>query len=206
MRNKIVLCSIVIFLDLLAFFLCPNSILIFLCQLPFNLWQIWTFKKHYVATGILLLIFSFVVFVALPPIGRVVSRLTPLYEFYQAIYPKSFFYRWIDDPPTFVYLSLPISFLTLLVIEVLFWIISRVFRVGHTKNQMLIFSSFFAFISVIYTIFAYLSIIFPFLNIVLEQYILATVVYDILFKWLPFVCFYFVLRYLINRFILGKGG
>lgn len=203
MKNKIAISSIVILLDLLAFFFCPNSILIFLCQLPFSIWQIWTFKKHKIAIGLFLMIFSFCILIIVPAAASQLSELYPIYQFYQAIYPKSFFYRWMNDPPNFVYLSLPISFVLILIIECIFWMINKMFKVGHVKSQMLIFSSFFAFISLIYTIFAYISIVVPVVNVLIDEYIIGTLVYDILFKWLPFVCFYFVIRYVLKFFGVG---
>lgn len=203
MKNRIAISSIVILLDLLAFFFCPNSILIFLCQIPFSIWQIWTFKKHYIATGIFLLIFSFAIFIIVPAAAAQLTELYPIYEFYQSIYPKSFFYRWVEDPPTFIAMTLPVSFVLILIIECIFWLINKMFKVGHVKSQMLTFSSFFSFIAIVYTIFAYIAMIIPAVSIVVDVYIIGTLVYDVLFKWLPFVCLYFLIRYVLKFFGVG---
>ena len=198
--SKIAVNSLIVLIDIVLFFTCPAGLLMFVAVLPYTLYSLWHFKRWTVIFSIILTLSFVLVFVILPIMTHIGSVSYQIYQFYKAIYPKTFNYTWAQDPPALIYSNLAVVFLLVLIIEGVFFVISKFADVRAKKAQMIAYSSFLSVITFIYTIIAYIAMIYPNFYNILEEYILATAVYDFLFKFLPFIAVYFILKYIYSIF------
>jgi len=192
-----------IVITIVLFLFVPNSILMYIAILPYSIWATWHLKKWKIGWyifGIIIFIIATFSIVILPIIQYFYSYYTILNDFLGAIFPSSFKYRWIDDPPNYIYINLSIIFVLILFIECLFWFARLLNKnIQNKKAQMLVMSSFLGWISFIYIVFSYIAILIPGLMNWFESYIIYTIVYDFFFKLLPFMVIYFIIRYLLKQ-------
>lgn len=209
MKLKFLTIPVVCFIvSILAFLIFPSSILLYICTLPYSIWAMWHLKKHQIGLliiGVLMLISLTIVLVILPLVD-LFANISLISDFVTAMFPHSYFYNWIQEPPQIIYLNLALVFILVLFTEGVFFVIHKIRpTVQHRKAQMLIMSSLMSWISFVYLLFSYIAILVPVLMIFLEQYVIYTVVYDFLFKLLPFITFYFVIRYVFSGILRFFG-
>jgi len=198
--SKVAVNSIIILIDIVLFFACPAGLLMFIAVLPYTFYSLWHFRRWTVIISIILMLSFIFIFIILPILVHFSSVTYSIYQFYSAIYPRMYYYNWAQDPPALIYSNLAIVFLFVVVIEGVFWFVSKFADIRAKKAQMIAFSSFLSVTTFVYTIIAYIAMIFPNFYVILEQYILATAVYDFLFKFLPFIAVYFILKYIVSVF------
>lgn len=197
---KFTLYTILILIDIVLFFYVPTGIMLFVATMPAAIYSVWHFKKWMIALTFFLIIMLAGIFVILPIVIQVATEASAIYDFYMAIFPESYFYRWVDDPPEFIYMTLAFTILFLLLVEAIFWIFKKVFKIKMSKNQMYVFSIFLSAIAIVYTIFAYIGLLYSPLLTFIDAYVASTLVHDFLFKWIPFVTVFFILKYIKNIF------
>lgn len=193
--------TILILIDIVLFFYVPTGIMLFVAVIPATIYSIWHFKKWMIGLTIFIVVMLGGALIVLPVIAQFASDISILYDFYMAIYPESYFYRWIDNPPTFIYGTLAFTVLLLLFIELIFWCLKKLFKIQSAKNQMYVFSIFLSTITIIYTIFSYSGLLYPPLLDFINMYVAATLVHDFLFQWIPFVAVFFLLKYIKYVFL-----
>jgi hypothetical protein len=197
---------IVMLIDIGLFYYIPNSLLLLFATFPYLAWWIgFSTKAHYLLLPLALLIIIFVFF-AIPILNftGIAEDILFFENMYNAIYPGGFTYAWSQQPPTALTDTLIIIVSFILWIKIMLWIINRIFRTVSKFNFMLALSALVSYMLFFQTLFGLLpALLGQGVYEWFQNVFVLGLFYDIYFVWFPFVVWFFILDWLINR-ILGN--
>lgn len=209
MGKWVMLLSFVIYLiiDILLFLFIPNGTLIFLATLIYIFW--WTCfkeKTHYLLIPLLFFAVGFI-FVALPILIMTgISRdVQFLYNMYNLIYPNGFDYVWSNHPPEIIVTTMAITVSLILFTKLMLSIVKHFWKVASKFNFLLSLSRLLTYIMFFYVLINLIPALIG--SDVLEWFrsvFALSLFYDIMFVWLPFIVIYFLIEYIVDRYVRGK--
>ena len=188
------------------FYVIPNGVLLTIATLPYILWWIgFKTKAHYLLIPLVLFLFAFL-FIVLPIIDLTGGHIAFFSNMYDLIYPSGFSYAWYQQTPAIIMISISLTVSFILFVKLMLWIIKNINRKISKFNWVLALSQFLIWILFIYTIMNLIPALLG--EGILESYrefFAVSIFYDIFFVWIPFLVIYFLIEYLIDRWVFGKG-
>ena len=148
-------------------------------------------------------------FILIPYINDVyvmAENLTFFADLYANLFPNGYSYSWSQALPEAFWLTLGIMLALILWSKLLLYIIHRIARKVSKTNYLLAMSRLLIYVIFFYTLVNIFSLLF-FTDIFawFRTNVALSLVYDVLFVWLPFLIIYWFVEWVIVRVIRGKN-